>query len=185
MRRPACAFAIAVAFFAADVRADPEHGADAAESEAEHDASSWLTLDPVFGPAREGLGAVEQHQRTTLKLDPRTTITGEGSWWQNEDGALPAVDVPGIGYRGALQLDHDFGFVTLTFGAAYANFRGPTGFGRYYDVGIALRRTFRLSRWTTLWISLGFASRTFIGEQRPDGEVNSGAFMLMLGGTFK
>lgn len=184
MRWSACAPALALtaALGAGEVRADPEHDTGTEEVP---DRDTWLTLDPIFAPAREGLGASEDHQRATLRLDPRTTITAEGSWWQNEDGVLPAVDVPGVGYRGALQLDHDFGFVTLTFGAAYANFRGPTGFGRYYDVGVALRHTWKLSRWTTLWISLGLAARTFVGKERPDGEVDSGAVMLMLGGTFK
>lgn len=182
-----CACTLALVVGAGSVRADPdpETETETPSEDAEHERDSWLTLDPIFLPARVGLGAVEGHQRTTIRLDPHTTITGEGSWWQNEDGAMPAVDVPGVGYRGALQLDRDFGFITLTFGAAYANFRGPTGFGRYYDVGIALRHSVRLSRWTTLWISLGIATRTWVGKERPDGEVDSGAVMLNLGGTFK
>jgi hypothetical protein len=109
----------------------------------------------------------------------------EGAWWENVDGALPAVDVPGQGWRGALQLDHDIGFAHIRGGVALVDVEGPFGRGRYLDAGIELRRTFKLSRWTKLWISLGFGIRNWRGDLPPAGEADAGAIMFGIGGTFR
>ena len=148
--------------------------------------TTWLELNPMFAPQLQGLGTVEAGQRASLRLGPRAVARFEGAWWQNEEGRLPATDVPGLGWRAGMHLDYEIAHgVRVVIGGALYDVESIYGRGRYTDVGIALVRTWKLSRWTTIWLSLGAGMRTWLGDTPPAGEANAGTIMLRLGGTFR
>jgi hypothetical protein len=147
----------------------------------------WLTLQPLSRPASEGFGGVEHGEQVELRLSPDTRVLARGSWWQNEERELPALGDAALGWSAGLQLQHDFGWARLiaTGGVSFTDSR--LGQGHYIDVGLQLRRDFRLSRWMRAWISLGFFHRYWLEnvKDRPLGELDTTDFSLSIGTTFR
>jgi hypothetical protein len=171
----------------------PEVPDPPANEEAPPEDGSWLKLDPLFLPPQlEGLsGADVEREGVTFRLGRGTAARFEGSWWQNEDGALSgtkfrdaAIDVPSLGWRAAAELTHDFGFAELVVGTSISGIESRYGRGKYLTTGVALRKKWKLSRWTTLWIQLGAGVQSWVGEP-PPGQKNARVFGLSIGGTFR
>jgi hypothetical protein len=158
-----------------------------------------LELDPALGTQLEGLGAVEDSERTAIRLDPRTLLTVEGSWWSNDDNdrdGRPALDVAGRGWRAGARLSRDLGFATLEVNGLISQTElehltmvepgKVVAFDSvpYVDIGVALTRRFRLSRWMQAWISLGINHRIWLRES-PTGEAGGTTVGLSIGTTFR
>lgn len=151
-------------------------------------AGRWLELDPTLRPRLEGLGAAQETYRSERRLGLRTRAVLESVRWANEDDdedTLPALDLPGRGWRAALRLSHDFGFARLDANVSVNHVDMRFGSGSYVDLGISLGRTFRLSRWMTGWISLGIGRRQWVGDQPPADESDATELMLRIGTTFR
>ena len=141
--------------------------------------------DPLLlPPLRDAHTTLDERGRWRLRLGPLTTAALEGEWWQNEDGALPAVGVRGRGWSAAARLTQDLGFARLELVLEEADVETQLGAGRYVDAALTLRRSFRISRWSSFWISLGLGGRRWLSAP-VRGEPNGGAFMLRVGGTFR
>jgi hypothetical protein len=167
----------------------PAH-ADEPEAPVEAPGPGWLELDPAF-TANRGIGAVEEHDGVRLRLGPRTSVALDGSWWQNQDDRLSGADFRGAqidvderGWRAGLHVMHDFGFAQLVAGVSVSHVEHVFGRGRYATVSLALRKTWKLSRWTTLWLEIGGGVQSFFGE-RPETRQEAAAMTLRLGGTFR
>jgi hypothetical protein len=146
-----------------------------------------LELDPVLPPLLQGLGATEEADRAELRIGADTRVLLEGVRWIHDDAAaLPHVDLPARGWRAAVRLSHDLGFARVEAGASLNEVDSRFGSGRYVDLGLSIRRTFRLSRWMTAWISLGVGRRRWLGAgQPPAGESDATEVMLRVGTTFR
>ncbi len=146
-----------------------------------------LELDPVLPPLLQGLGATEEADGIELRIGADTRVLLEGVRWIHDDAAaMPHVDLPARGWRAAVRLSHDLGFARLEAGASVNGVDSRFGNGRYVDVGISIRRTFRLSRWMTGWISLGAGRRQWLGDGPPPaGESDATEVMLRVGTTFR
>ena len=99
-----------------------------------------------------------------------------------------ALDVPSQSWEVSLRLSRNLGFAHLDVGATLGEAqsrllgdgaydpnadagglgtgRRPSMRARYYEVGAALTRTKRLSRWMTGWISLSVSARKWLGDHR-------------------
>ena len=147
-----------------------------------------LHIDPTLVPRLEGLGAVEQTRETVLPIGAKARAVFEGAWWENDDRDLrhPLIDVPGRGWRTSLRLQRELGPLTLVLGAALADVDSRYGSGRYYDVGIGIGRTFKLSRWMTAWIMLTAGRRHWLTDRPIAGEpIDDTTVMLTFGTTFR
>lgn len=150
-----------------------------------------LEIDPVFRPTVEGLATKEVHHTARYDLfGTRITLDGVER--------LDETDVASRGWRTELKLRRDLGFAMLTAGLSLENIQstnivrtaeqGEQRFGSrtYVDMGVALTRTFKLSRWHTAWISLSLGRRRWLGDgPPPPGEQDSTQVMLSIGTTFK
>lgn len=178
-------------------RADETPRVEARSSLTEH--GPVLELDPTLATNVEGLGAIEDSERTAIRIDPRTVLTLEGTWWSNDDrdrDGRPALDVAGRGWRAGVRLSRDVGFATLEVGGVYnetelehltvneRNEIGAFGRARYVDVGAAVTRRFGLSPWMHAWISLGINRRIWVGDS-PTGEPDATSLGLSIGTTFR
>ena len=148
------------------------------------EASGWLQLAPILRPQSEGFGGAEHGEDVDLRLGADTRLLARASWWQNEDRELPAVDLPALGWSAGIQLQHDFGWAKLvaTGGVSFVDSRLARG--HYIDVGVQLRRDFRLSRWMRAWIALGASHRYWLDEP-PLGELDVSQLLLTIGTTFR
>ena len=153
----------------------------------------WLELDPMFlPPPGEGLASADaEHEGVTLPMGRRTLARIQGSWWQNEDGALTgtkfrdaAIDVAGAGWKASAELVHDFGFAELVLGASLSSIENRYTSGKYVTAGIGVRKKWKLSRWTTIWLQLGVAMQSWLGDP-PPGQKNATMIGLSIGGTFR
>ncbi len=149
-----------------------------ARHERDAETEPYLELDPVFRPNAEGLGTLEtKHQKQYELLGARIVI--DGVEHTNE------VDVPTRGWRAGLRISRDVGPVTVTAGMSVENVQSRYTRGTYREMGIAITKTFKLSRWNTAWISLSVGRRTWYGDQPPPGEQDATQVMLSVGTTFK
>jgi len=154
------------------------------------DDGPLLTIDPTLATQLEGLGAMEDAERTVIRLDPRTVLTLEGSWWSNtddDDNLLPAIDVPGRGWRAGGQLSRELGWATLEVSGLFSQADlqyGALESARHVDLGIGLVRRFQLSRWMRAWIRLGVSQRIWLGDS-PTGEASSTTIGISIGTTFR
>ena len=166
------------------------------------DKGPQLDLDPVFRPALEGLGAASETERKVVPIGKHARAVFEGTWWANADNDVTgqrAVDFESRGWRAGVRVERDLGFATLALHASLNHVdvdvpnmpryelggtSGPPGSGTYYDVGVALFRKWRLSRWMTAWISLDVGQRVWLGTP-PAGEQNDTRATLSIGTTFK
>jgi hypothetical protein len=170
--------------------APPVRGDDGLEVRARSellDPGPRLELDPVLPPLLVGLGATAQVDRTELRIGADTRVVLEGVRWIHDDAAaLPHVDLPARGWRAAVRLSRDLGFAHLEAGASLDEVDSRFGSGRHVDLGLSIRRTFRLSRWMTAWISLGVGRRRWLGDEPPPaGESDATSVMLRVGTTFR
>lgn len=195
MRRAGTGLTIGLAFaaMAATARADDpvdtvyeDDGTDDEDEPGPLVLKPSLTFDPVLRPQLQGEGGERDGKKTSLLLGPRTRATVEGVWWQiNQDQLLPNWDVEARGWNAGLRIDHDLGWAQFQGSASVNRVDTRYGTGTYVDVGLSLRRTKRLSRWMTGWISLGVGIRQWQGTQPPPaGEKNAIGAMLTLGTTF-
>jgi hypothetical protein len=154
---------------------------------------SELILDPLFlPPPLEGLaGADAEREGVTLPMGRRTLARLEGSWWQNEDSALTgtrfrdaAIDVPALGWSVSAELVHDVGWAELVLGTSLSAIESRYGRGKYLTAGVGLRKRWKLSRFTTIWLMLGAGMQSWLGEP-PPGQRSSTVMGLTVGGTFR
>ncbi len=161
-----------------------------------------LHLDPVALPGIAGLGTRDDtHERTMMQLGEHTWVELEGVHWTNQDKDrrfLNDETTPERGWTASVRLSHDFGpFEASVLGrigevdsqqALLAQrFSGDkTRFtpGHYYEVGVTIGKSKKLSRWKTAWIALTLGYRGWIGEP-PGDELSGGQAMLSIGTTFK
>jgi hypothetical protein len=152
----------------------------------EEDAGPQLVIDPVLMRDLSNLGGHRTRERVRYQLGP-LTFTGEAETWQVDDHTpeTPPIDLPGrgwsLGTRFAAQLP---GGLTLEGVASIQRDDSAYGSGTHRDLGLAIRKAHRFSRWTTAWIQLGIGRRTWSG-QPPAGEKNATTVGISIGGTFK
>jgi hypothetical protein len=138
-----------------------------------------LVLDPVLRPNSEGLGDIDTHHRTTFDVPGSMQLVTDTVERYNE------LDVFTRGWRVEGWLHRDLGFARLSVGGAVENIQSRDVRGSYYELGAALTRVFRLSRWNTAWISLSIGKRKWLGTEPPPGESDGTQVMLTIGTTFR
>jgi hypothetical protein len=152
-----------------------------------------LTFDPVPRPWLDGFGGTEGGgERVTLTLDPETQLLAAGHWWENQEGRLPAIDLEGRGWNMELQLSRDFGWAKLVARASMNHAEGRYAAGTHFDATVALTKVVKLSRYRTIWFSLGGGVREWFGEGAPASErvkvgpMRRGGYIgVSMGGTFR
>jgi len=135
------------------------------------DAEPLLHLDPIFTPLLETPFAEVQGNATRYELGRTAAVLASEIWNDTTTDAR--------GYTAGLHISHDFGFARLFAMGSVGKVDSRFGSGTYVDLGVALMRMRRLSRWTTVWLSLGFDYRRGVGE--PAGP----AAMARVGFTFR
>ena len=139
-----------------------------------------LHLDLVELPSLAGLGAkAEGHEQTTVMIGRHTWVELESMRWSND------LDVPERGYTAGVRLAHDFGPFVVGVGAELHSIDRRYGGGSYYDVGLTIGTSKKLSRWMTAWIALSIGRRKWLGDKPPDGEADGEQVTLSIGTTFK
>ena len=121
-------------------------------------------LELVLWPQARGLGGVEQGEPWAIELGDDTRIDLTGLWWANADDTQPGqvvLDSEARGWTAGAQLTRDLGFAHLTLHGSAGQVDNELGRGRYAEAGVSLRKTFRLSRTMTGWISLGIGHRAW------------------------
>ena len=162
---------------------------DAAHVEATTDddeAAPRLSLDPLFGSRFEGFGAAEQRQRDERRLPYGLRLRLESVLWSTEaDLPLPSIDVEARGWRASARLERDLGSGwVLGVGGSLSALDSALARGRRLDLGLSVSKAWRLSRWTTVWLSLGLDHHRASGEL-VEADPNATSFMLRVGGTFR
>lgn len=142
------------------------HGEDAAEP--------LLHLDPMFAPVLESSFAdTHVDVDTHFDLGKATTAALATSEWID-------ATTDARGWTTGLRVSHDFGFARLIASGSASQVTSRYGSTTYADLGLALVKLWRISRWTTAWLSLGLDYRGASG-QLPGG----GAVMVRFGFTFR
>jgi hypothetical protein len=169
----------------------PAFADDALHARVEAEAEkTWLDLDPVFAPQLEGLTVGEREvTERRYRIDRETVLRLELDQWSNQgDRALPTFDVRGQGWHAGARLTRDLGFAIMTLGASLGDVDTQFGFGRYYDVGVSLIRTTKLSKGRRAWYGITAGRRKWLLDddqvKPPAGEANALQVMLVLGFTF-
>ena len=147
-----------------------------------------LDIDPVLRPNVDGLLGKEIEHVTNVDLGRRVRLVLEGvERFGGDDPAVPtgSIDIAHHGWRTDGRVFIDLGFARLGAGVSLENIQTRYTQGTYYDVGISLARTFKLSRWMTGWISLDIGRRRWLGPQPPEGEEHATQIMLNIGTTFR
>jgi hypothetical protein len=143
------------------------HGEDAA-------AEPLLHLDPMVAPVLESSFADEHVDVDThFDLGKATTAALTTSEWID-------ATTDARGWTTGLRISHDFGFARLVATGSTSQVTSRYGSTTYADLGLALVKLWRLSRWTTAWLSLGLDYRGASGPV-PGG----GAIMVRFGFTFR
>jgi hypothetical protein len=138
-----------------------------------------LVLDPLVRPNGEGLGDSDTHHRTTFDVPGSMQLVTDTVERYNE------LDVTTRGWRVEGWLHRDLGFARLSVGGALENIQSRDVRGTYYELGAAVTRVFRLSRWNTAWISLSLGKRKWLGVEPPPSESDGTQVMLTIGTTFR
>jgi hypothetical protein len=164
---------------------DDEDGGEVRESAGLAEDHGWLDFDPVLSSRLEGVGATQHVDDMTVRLGPDLVAHLEGANWSSEDEPWrPELDLPTRGWRTALRVSRDLGFARLEGQAAVVDYDDTLARGRYLEAGIAVVKTFKLSRWMRAWISIGVGRKVWLGDA-PDGESNDVTLGLSLGTTFR
>ena len=140
----------------------------------------------------EGIGGTQDSASSIWELGPRARLQAEGTWWRSGfapdhlGGLDPSSHLDNVarGWRAGAQLTYDLGpfKIGAYVSAGHVDSRLETG--TYHLVGIAIFKTFRLSKWMHAWISLGAGVKTWVG-QPPPGEQNDATVTLSIGTTFR
>jgi hypothetical protein len=155
-----------------DTDTDTDDGGLTLHGHADSDAP-LLHLDPMLSrPLAESLLATVERQDAELELGGHRARLFAEHW---KDATTNAR-----GVTAGFDLSHDFGFARLILHGAMSQTDARFGGGTVVNAGLALLREFHLSRWTTLWLSLG------VYRQWRPGEPESGTTAtLSFGGTFR
>lgn len=146
-----------------------------------HHDEPLLHLDPTIQPQRIGLPEnIDVAEQTTIALGKRTWVELQGLRYTNESVTTERA------WTASLRLAHDLGPFTVIAHATLGGVDSRYERGGYYDVGLTIGATKRLSRWMTAWIALSVGRRVWLGKEPPPGEVKeSTAVMLTIGTTFR
>jgi hypothetical protein len=170
MRTAACVLCIA-----ASAHADDGLALHAVRRDAE--PAPQLELDPILSSRFETLHADEDTHAARIPLGPHLTAQLETTAWSN-------LDITEHGWSSVARLAADRGPWHASALVSWNGVDGWLGGGRYTDVGVALARTFHLSRWMTAWIALSISQRQWSGSP-PPGERSGTTVMLSIGTTFR
>lgn len=161
-----------------------------------------LHLDPVVLPGLAGLGTrADTHERTMMQLGGHTWAELEGVHWTNQDVDRRFMNdetTPERGWTASVRLSRDFGPFQASLLARVgeidsqqallaqrlAGDRSRFSPGHYYDLGLTIGKSQKLSRWMTAWIALTLGYRGWIGTP-PGDEKGGGQVMLSVGTTFR
>ena len=169
------------------VAADPAAPSVTAHAEGSADSSAPVVVMPLPPAMRDGLGATSEGAEDTHQLGRYVQLKLGGRWWHNrdDDRGHTAIDLEARGWGAGGALSVDLGFARLDVTAAWQRVDTRYGGGHYRDVGVALVRNFRLSRWMHAWISLGIGQRQWLDGVPPPGEADGTTVMLTFGTTFR
>lgn len=169
-----------VALSAASARADDASSLHERGPALLHATSDELLhLAPVSIPFTAGLGARIEREHAGIDLGEHGWVELEGTRWTNE------LDVPARGGAIGIRVGYDIGWLHLSAGLELGNVDNRYSSGSYYDVGISIGTSKRLSRWTTAWLALSVGRRVWRGVEPPPGEHDVFQVMLTLGFTFR
>ncbi len=145
-------------------------------------------LDLTIWPQSRGLGAAQGREQWALAATDVARVDLIGLWWANDDDATQVgqarIDSPARGWSAGANVSLDFAVAELTAHASLGYAENALGRGDYREIGLALRRTFRLSRNMLAWISLGIGRRTW-SESSTLHEQGGTELMLTIGTTFR
>ena len=160
---------VALALVPAAVHADDASAVRQAETPAlvRGADETMLHLDPVVLPFLADLRAREERRSRPLFVGAHTWIELEGARWEN------ALDVPERGWMVGLHAAHDVGWLRASVSARLHNIDSRQGGGAYYDLGLTIGTSKRLSRWMTAWIALTIGARTWSASRRPSKRTHS------------
>jgi hypothetical protein len=185
---------VAVVGMTGIARAQPIQVRAAAERDrSDGPPAPWSLSDPLWRPGLEPHDAQRDASALPLKLGAHTWAVVEGSWWSAEREAAAyggSRDRLGHGWTTGLHIAHDFGVFRVDAGGTVGQVDGVDDLGHrnargiYTDLGVTISRTFRLSRWSVAWISLGVGRRYWQGAA-PTGESDGTQVMLKIGVTFR
>lgn len=173
---------VAVAVLAAaPARADDglHDAADDAPALRRHAAEPLLHLDALPPPIALGLPeTIDVAEQTTVVLGRRTWLRFAGL---HETNAI----VPERAWAASVRLAHDFGPVALIAHATAGGLDTRVARGTYYDLGLTVGKTARISKWTTAWIGLSVGRRAWTGPPPPGEPERATGVTLSIGGTFR
>jgi len=146
-----------------------------------------LTLAPIAPPSVVGLGVTETTERAAIRIGKRVTLTGLTTSWAGYADAAPGDGnerTVARGWRAGGELVYDLGWLQLAGSVMENGVSSQYADGRYRDISLSIRKSKKLSRWTTIWLALTVAQRTW-EEVPPVGESDSTSATLSFGGTFR
>ena len=139
-----------------------------------------LHLDPIAQPLRIGLPeTVDVAEQRTIVLGKRTWAELQGMRYTNESVT------PERAWTASLRTAHDVGPFTIIAHATAGGVDSRYTRGNYYDVGLTIGKSKKLSRWMTAWIALSIGRREWLGEPPPGEIKESTGVFLSIGTTFK
>jgi hypothetical protein len=142
-------------------------------------AEPLLHLDAALPNPADAEGGINDGRSVLIDLGPRIRLGAEGKWWQS--GLAPSMfaeDLPIKGWQAGAELSYDLGPFSVGINASM----GRVGDTSHRMAGLVAFRTFKLSRWMTAWIVLGFAFEQFdTPGQRRQGTTAG----ITLGTTFR
>ncbi len=139
-----------------------------------------LHVDPIIQPLRIGPPeAIDVDDQKTIVLGKRTWVELQGIRYTNTSVT------PERGWTASLRLAHDLGPFTVVAHATAGGVDSRYTRGSYYDVGLTIGKSKKLSRWMTAWIALSIGRREWLGEPPPGETKSSTGVFLSIGTTFK
>jgi hypothetical protein len=138
------------------------------------DAGPLLRFDPIVStPVGRSLLATVERREAEFGLGHGNRARFTAEHW-NDAGTHAR------GMTAGLELSHDFGFARLIVHGGMNQVGARYGSGTSLSAGAALVTMRRLSRWTTIWLSLGLEFETWLDQPR-----SSRGAMLRFGTTFR
>ena len=137
-------------------------------------AGPLLHLDPIVStPLGRSLLATVERRDAEFDLGHASRALLTAEHWKDAGS-----NARGMSAR--LELSHDFGFARLIVHGGMNQVDARYGSGTSVNAGVALMTMRRLSRWTTMWLSLGTEFQKWLGQPG-----SSSGVMLRLGMTFR